>query len=413
MEYRPLGRTGVQVSEALPRHDDVRRLGQHRPRRLDPHHPPRARRRDQLRRHRRRLLRRRVRGDRRQGAEGPSRRRRPGHQVLHARWTTTPTTAADRAAGSSPRSRTRCDGCGTDWIDLYQVHRPGPDTDVDETLGALTDLVQPGQGPLHRVLVVLRRRRSSRRSGPRATGASSASAPSSRRTRILVRGIELDVLPTAQRHGMGILTYSPLAGGWLSGRWTRRQPPTSPARQRLAARFDMTLPENQRKLDAVEQLAAVADERRRIAHRAGDRLRGQPPGGDLGHHRAAHHRAAREPAPRRRRIARRGGPRPHRRDRQARRQPQPRRHQLRRPGPSGRRPTPLSRTKDPPASSAPRLRGHSRRAFASTLSAGPARPRKQDSGRTPRRPSSRPKGESVAFRVSSTLDDDVDTPPPG
>ena len=72
---------------------------------------------------------------------------------------------------------------GTDWIDLYQVHRPDPDTDVEETLGALTDLVAAGQGPLHRLLVVLRRGRSSRRSGRRATAACSASAPSSRRTR--------------------------------------------------------------------------------------------------------------------------------------------------------------------------------------------------------------------------------------
>jgi len=77
---------------------------------------------------------------------------------------------------------------------------------------------------------------------------------------LLTRGIELDVLPTAQRHGMGILTYSPLAGGWLSGRWTADSSPTSPARQRLAARFDMSLPENQRKLEAVEQLAKVADD---------------------------------------------------------------------------------------------------------------------------------------------------------
>jgi aryl-alcohol dehydrogenase-like predicted oxidoreductase len=59
---------------------------------------------------------------------------------------------------------------------------------------------------------------------------------------------------------MGILTYSPLAGGWLSGNWTADSSPTSPARQRLAARFDMSMPENQRKLDAVEQLAELADE---------------------------------------------------------------------------------------------------------------------------------------------------------
>ena len=59
---------------------------------------------------------------------------------------------------------------------------------------------------------------------------------------------------------MGILTYSPLSGGWLSGNWTADSSPTSPARQRLAARFDMALPENQRKLEAVEQLAQVADD---------------------------------------------------------------------------------------------------------------------------------------------------------
>src|SRR4051795_9801536 len=58
---------------------------------------------------------------------------------------------------------------------------------------------------------------------------------------------------------MGTLTYSPLAGGWLSGRWSAESSPTSPARQRLAARFDMSLPENQRKLEAVEQLEQVAD----------------------------------------------------------------------------------------------------------------------------------------------------------
>ena len=148
---------------------------------------------------------------------------------------------------------------GTDWIDLYQIHRPDPHTDVDETLGALSDLVAQGK--------------------VRSIGSSSFSAGqiveaqwTARDRRLerfrteqppyslLVRGIELDVLPTAQRHGMGTLTYSPLAGGWLSGGWTADSSPTSPARQRLAARFDMSLPENQRKLDAVGQLAQVADD---------------------------------------------------------------------------------------------------------------------------------------------------------
>jgi aryl-alcohol dehydrogenase-like predicted oxidoreductase len=148
---------------------------------------------------------------------------------------------------------------GTDWIDLYQIHRPDPNTDIDETLGALTDLVQQGKvryigsssfsgSEIVEAQWVARERRLER--------FRTEQPPYS----LLVRGIELDVLPTAPRHGIGILSYSPLAGGWLSGRWTADAAPTSPARQRLAARFDMSLPENQRKLDAVEQLAQVADD---------------------------------------------------------------------------------------------------------------------------------------------------------
>ena len=148
---------------------------------------------------------------------------------------------------------------GTDRIDLYQVHRPDPGTDVDETLGALTDLVQQGK---------VRSIGSSSYSGSQIVEAQwvardrglerfrTEQPPYS----LLTRLIELDVLPTAQRHGMGILTYSPLGGGWLSGQWTADSSPTSPARQRLVARFDMSLPENQRKLEAVEQLARVADD---------------------------------------------------------------------------------------------------------------------------------------------------------
>jgi aryl-alcohol dehydrogenase-like predicted oxidoreductase len=75
---------------------------------------------------------------------------------------------------------------------------------------------------------------------------------------LLVRGIEEDVLPTTRRHGMGTLTYSPLSGGWLSGRWRKdgAASPTSSARP--PARFDMNSPANQRKLDAVEELAQLA-----------------------------------------------------------------------------------------------------------------------------------------------------------
>jgi aryl-alcohol dehydrogenase-like predicted oxidoreductase len=148
---------------------------------------------------------------------------------------------------------------GTDWIDLYQVHRPSPDIDVEETLGALTDLVRQGK---------VRYIGSSSYSGSQIVEAQwTARERGLQRFRteqppysLLTRSIELDVLPTAQRHGMGILTYSPLGGGWLSGSWTADSSPTSPARQRLADRFDMSLLENQRKLEAVDQLQQVADD---------------------------------------------------------------------------------------------------------------------------------------------------------
>lgn len=148
---------------------------------------------------------------------------------------------------------------GTDHLDLYQVHRPDPGVDVEETLGALSDLVSQGK---------VRYIGSSSYSGSQIVEAQWAARERHlQRFRteqppysLLVRGIELDVLPTAQRHGMGILTYSPLSGGWLSGSWTGESSPTSPARQRLAKRFDMSLPENQSKLDAVDQLQTVAEE---------------------------------------------------------------------------------------------------------------------------------------------------------
>jgi aryl-alcohol dehydrogenase-like predicted oxidoreductase len=146
---------------------------------------------------------------------------------------------------------------GTEYIDLYQVHRPEPGVDVEETLGALTDLVRQGK---------VRSIGSSSYSGSQIVEAQwTARERNLERFRteqppysLLTRQIELDVLPVAQRHGMGILTYSPLSGGWLSGNWTADSSPTSPARQRLAARFDMSLPENRRKLKAVDQLQEVA-----------------------------------------------------------------------------------------------------------------------------------------------------------
>ncbi len=148
----------------------------------------------------------------------------------------------------------------TDWIDLYQIHRPDPNTDIDETLGALSDLVHQGKI------------RYLGHSTFPASEITEAQWAAERRGRerfrceqppysILVRAIEHDVLPTCQRHGVGAIPYSPLAGGWLSGRYRKDASVQGPASSaRPAGRFDMSDPANQRKLDATEQLAQLAAE---------------------------------------------------------------------------------------------------------------------------------------------------------
>jgi aryl-alcohol dehydrogenase-like predicted oxidoreductase len=150
---------------------------------------------------------------------------------------------------------------GTDWIDLYQIHRPDPDTDLDETLGALTDLVRAGKvryighSTFPASAIVEAQWTAQERDRERFR---SEQPPYS----ILTRAIESDVLPTCQRYGMGVIPYSPLAGGWLSGRYRKDsevQGPMSPARQQLANRFDTSLAVNQRKLDAAGQLAELAE----------------------------------------------------------------------------------------------------------------------------------------------------------
>jgi len=149
---------------------------------------------------------------------------------------------------------------GTDWIDLYQVHRPEPSTDIDETLGALTDLVRAGKiryfgsstFPAHEL--VQAQWTSEKRGRERFA---TEQPPYS----LLVRGIERDVLPVCQRFDVGVIPWSPLAGGWLTGRYRKGQePPESTRAQRLPWRYDMSLPENQSKLDAADALAQLADE---------------------------------------------------------------------------------------------------------------------------------------------------------
>jgi aryl-alcohol dehydrogenase-like predicted oxidoreductase len=148
----------------------------------------------------------------------------------------------------------------TDWIDLYQIHRPEPETDIDETLGVLSDLVRAGK--------------------VRAIGSSTFPASqiveaqwvAERRGRerfvceqppysLLVRAVEADVLPTCARYGMAVIPWSPLAGGWLSGRYRKGAArPESTRAARLPGRYDLSLPGNQAKLEAADALAVVAED---------------------------------------------------------------------------------------------------------------------------------------------------------
>jgi aryl-alcohol dehydrogenase-like predicted oxidoreductase len=148
----------------------------------------------------------------------------------------------------------------TDWIDLYQVHRWDPWTDHDETLGALSDLVAQGKvryigsstypaAQIVKAQWVARERNLQR--------FVCEQPPYS----ILVRGVEADVLPTTQQHGMGVISWSPLAGGWLSGRWRKGSDDLSSRRSAMIPqRYDLSIPANQAKLEAAEALAQLAEE---------------------------------------------------------------------------------------------------------------------------------------------------------
>lgn len=148
----------------------------------------------------------------------------------------------------------------TDWIDLYQIHRPDPNTDIDETLAALTDLVRDGKIRYfgHSTFAASQIVQAQWVARDRGHLPFRCEQPP---YSILTRNIEHDVLPTCQQYGIGIIPYSPLAGGWLSGRYrksTDSEGPHSAARPQN--RFDMSDPANQRKLDAADQLAQLADE---------------------------------------------------------------------------------------------------------------------------------------------------------
>jgi len=148
----------------------------------------------------------------------------------------------------------------TDWIDLYQVHRPDTGTDDDETLAALTDLQRQGKirafgsstFPAYRIV------EDQWTSQRRGLGRFATEQPP---YSLLTRGVERDVLPVAEQYHMGVIPWSPLAGGWLTGRYRKGQ--DAPDTHRAAMMpdlFDPSTRENQAKLDAVEDLALLAED---------------------------------------------------------------------------------------------------------------------------------------------------------
>jgi aryl-alcohol dehydrogenase-like predicted oxidoreductase len=148
----------------------------------------------------------------------------------------------------------------TDWIDLYQVHRWDPWTDHDETLGALSDLVAQGKvryigSSTYPATEIVKAQWAARDRGRQRFVCEQP--PYS----IVARGIEADVLPTCHDFGMGVIPWSPLGGGWLSGRWRKGADDLTSRRSALVPnRYDLSLPANQAKLEAADALGKLADE---------------------------------------------------------------------------------------------------------------------------------------------------------
>ncbi|MEU3513228.1 aldo/keto reductase [Streptomyces longwoodensis] len=148
---------------------------------------------------------------------------------------------------------------GVDHVDLYQIHRWDPATGDEETLSALTDLQRAGKirafgsstFPAHRIVQAQWAARE-HHLGRYVTEQPSYS--------VLQRGVEAHVLPVAEEYGLGVLVWSPLASGWLSGAIRRGRDVTTHRAGFLPDRFDLSVPANQARLDAVERLAGIAEE---------------------------------------------------------------------------------------------------------------------------------------------------------
>ena len=175
------------------------------------------------------------------GMPGPDGSFDPNHRGNSRRW-------IRRAVEGSLRR------LGTDRIDLYQVHRPDPATDITETIDTLSDLVREGKilawgtstFPAEDLVEACW---AAERRG--VAGPHTEQPPYS----ILTRGIERDVLPTCGRHDIGVIVWSPLAGGWLTGKY---QSGNAPAGSRADTNPDHFDGDNAAKHAAVDRLAAIA-----------------------------------------------------------------------------------------------------------------------------------------------------------
>jgi aryl-alcohol dehydrogenase-like predicted oxidoreductase len=140
----------------------------------------------------------------------------------------------------------------TDWIDLYQYHRPDGVTPFEETLRALDDLVREGKVRAIGCSNMTAAQIDEAQACARANGLT-AFVSTQEQYSVLVRGIEQDLLPAAERHGLALLPYFPLASGLLTGKYRRGTPAPEGSRlaysQRHMSRFG-----NARYLDAVEEL---------------------------------------------------------------------------------------------------------------------------------------------------------------
>jgi aryl-alcohol dehydrogenase-like predicted oxidoreductase len=148
----------------------------------------------------------------------------------------------------------------TDWIDLYQIHRPDADTSDEETLSVLTDLRRQGKirafgSSTYPAQHIVEAQWTAEKRG---LGRFQTEQPP---YSMLVRGIEADVLPTCEKYGMGVIPWSPLAGGWLSGKYRKGvDVPQSGRSRRMPARYDLSQPGNQQKLEAADALGKLADD---------------------------------------------------------------------------------------------------------------------------------------------------------